>query len=169
VRPARFYGKPGAIGELPRELPSNERMNMPPRAATKPNLEISDCPVAHSGNTSVSGTDSAKRRPSGTPCSLESPPDTVSRQRQAECHHNYPVFHLSDRARVIECRDGIQWILQLRRSIGEQLARGCILSDAGGAPACAAGTDSVPLDRVRSLPERFVGRWLSMVISGEVA
>src|SRR5260370_2196903 len=50
--------------------------------------------------------------------SPKSVPDTVFPSRRAECHDTYPVLvYLTDKVRVIECRDRLQWILHFRRSI----------------------------------------------------
>jgi hypothetical protein len=57
--------------------------------------------------------------------SPKSVPDTVFPFRRAECHNTYPVLaYLTDKARVIECRDRMQWILQYRRSVCPNSWRG---------------------------------------------
>src|SRR5713101_749139 len=67
---------------------------------------------------SVSRADSANcplPRPVRSPKSV---PDTVFPSRRAECHETYPALaYLTDKVRVIECRDRLQWILQCRRSV----------------------------------------------------
>jgi hypothetical protein len=67
---------------------------------------------------SVSRADSANcplPRPIRSPKSV---PDTVFPSRRAECRDTYPaLFYLTEKVRVIECRDRLQWILQCCRSV----------------------------------------------------
>jgi hypothetical protein len=42
--------------------------------------------------------------------------DTSQRSRRAECRDDYPAILLSGTMRVINCRNGVQWALQRRRS-----------------------------------------------------
>jgi hypothetical protein len=75
----------------------------------------------------------------------------------AECHDNYPaVVYLSDKARVIECRDRIQWIVQRRRSVCPDSWRGisfCRTKEA--LLRCADCADLGALARLRALPEQY--------------
>jgi len=74
---------------------------------------------------SVSGEQS--KPTADAPClrSLKSAPDTLWRSKQAECRDDYPALvYLSERLRVIKCRDGIQWVLQRKRSNGKNRWRG---------------------------------------------
>jgi hypothetical protein len=55
----------------------------------------------------------------------ESVPDTVFAGRRAECSDTYPALvYLSDKRRMIECLDRLQWILQRRRSVCPNSWRG---------------------------------------------
>src|SRR5713101_3079457 len=59
-----------------------------------------------------------RTNPTGPIRSPKSVPDTVFPSRRAECHDTYPALvYLTDKVRVIECRDRLQWILQCRRSV----------------------------------------------------
>src|SRR6266849_6401927 len=66
-----------------------------------------------------------RTNPNGPIRSPKSVPDTVFPSRRAECHETYPALaYLTDKVRVIECRDRLQWILQCRRSVCPNSWRG---------------------------------------------
>src|SRR6266851_2194224 len=148
---------------------------------------------------SVSRADSANcplPRPIRAPKSV---PDTVFPSRRAECHDTYPALvYLTDKVRVIECRDRRQWILQCRRSVCPNRWRGVRSPAARGscptpsirlAVSSCASRDAVALADVAasalapssskfdgSLSRARVGvsdsvrsRWLPIVSSGYVA
>jgi hypothetical protein len=78
--------------------------------------------------------------------------------RPAESRDDYPavVAHLSERLRIIECRDRIQWIVQRRRSICPNSWRGvsyCRTRES--LLRCAGSGDPAAMAQLRALPERF--------------
>jgi hypothetical protein len=83
-------------------------------------------------------------------------PDTVP-SRPAECRDDYPaVVYLSDTGRVIECRDGIQWIVQRRRSVCPNSWRGVSYCRTKQALLRCAGTPGgFAMERLHALPDRF--------------
>ena len=107
---------------------------------------------------SVSRADSTNcplpRRPIRSPKSV---PDTVFPSRRAECHDTYPALvYLTDKVRIIECCDRLQWILQCRRSVCPNSWRGvsfCRMRES--LLRCAGSGDPAALAWLRALPERF--------------
>ena len=88
---------------------------------------------------------------------LKSVPDTVLPGRRAECRDTYPVLvYLTDKVRVIEGRDRLQWIVQRRRSICPNSWRGVSFCRTREALLrCAGRANPAAMARLRALPERF--------------
>src|SRR5258708_38015623 len=106
---------------------------------------------------SVSRADSANcplPRPIRAPKSV---PDTVFPSRRAECHDTYPALvYLTDKVRVIECRDRRQWILQCRRSVCPNSWRGVsFCRTRESLLRCAGRADPPAMARLCALPQRF--------------
>ena len=97
---------------------------------------------------------SATTRPIRSPRSV---PDTVFPSRRAECRDTYPALvYLTDRVRVIECRDRLQWIVQRRRSVCPDSWRGVSFCRTREALLrCAGRGEPAAMARLRALPERF--------------
>ena len=77
--------------------------------------------------------------------------------RWAECRDTYPALvYLTDRVRVIECRDRLQWIVQRRRSVCPDSWRGVSFCRTREALLrCAGRGEPAAMARLRALPERF--------------
>jgi len=106
---------------------------------------------------SVSRADSANcplPRPIRAPKSV---PDTVFPSRRAECHDTYPALvYLTDKVRVIECRDRRQWILQCRRSVCPNSWRGVsFCRTRESLLRCAGRGDPAATAWLPALPQRF--------------
>jgi hypothetical protein len=113
--------------------------------------------IRFSAVQNVSGAGSATCRLLPTIRPPKSDPDTVP-GRPAECRDDYPavVIYLSDKRRVIECRDGLQWIVQRRRSVCPNSWRGvsyCRRKE--GLLGCAGSADARAMERLHALPDRF--------------
>jgi hypothetical protein len=89
--------------------------------------------------------------------SRKSVPDTVFPSRRAECHDTYPALvYLTNKVRIIECRDRLQWIVQRRRSVCPNSWRGVSFCRTREALLrCAGRGDPAAVARLRALPERF--------------
>jgi hypothetical protein len=87
----------------------------------------------------------------------KSAPDTVPPVGRAECADSYPALaYLSDSRRVIACRDGLQWIIQRRRSVCPNSWRGisfCRTKEA--LLRCAGSGDLAAMRILRALPDWF--------------
>jgi hypothetical protein len=84
--------------------------------------------------------------------------DTVLPVRRAECHDMYlrVVAQLSDKVRVVECRDRIQWIVQRRRSVCPNSWRGYAFCRTKEALLRRAGSgDPGAMAWLHALPECF--------------
>jgi hypothetical protein len=138
-----------------------------PLAASAPRARGRDCPrcvgafaclkVPHAPTERVESEFrglSATTRPIRSPKSV---PDTVFPSRRAECHDTYPVLvHLTDKVRVIECRDRLQWILQCRRSVCPNSWRGvsfCRMRES--LLRCTGRGGPAAMARLHALPELF--------------
>jgi hypothetical protein len=82
---------------------------------------------------------------------------TVFPNRCAECQDTYPALvYLTDKVRVIECRDRLQWIVQCRRSVCPKSWRGVsFFRTRESLLRCAGRADPAAMARLRALPERF--------------
>jgi hypothetical protein len=125
----------------------------PTRARERAGLPVSRLRAAES----VSRADSANcplPRPIRSPKSV---PDTVFPSRRAECRDTYPALvYLTDRVRVIECRDRLQWIVQRRRSVCLNSWRGVsFCRTRESLLRCAGRGDPAAMARLRALPEHF--------------
>jgi hypothetical protein len=125
----------------------------PTRARERAGLPVSRLRAAES----VSRADSANcplPRPIRSPKSV---PDTVFPSRRAECRDTYPALvYLTERVRVIECRDRLQWIVQRRRSVCPNSWRGVsFCRTRESLLRCAGRGDPAAMARLRALPEHF--------------
>jgi hypothetical protein len=94
----------------------------------------------------------------------------------AESDEAYPNIRLNDRWRVIECRDGIQWIIQFRNR-AETVARGswrgrsyCRTREAliRCCDRYTGALDPAAVAALRALPERFPVRTAVAIVTGAV-
>jgi|SRR6516164_10900534 len=125
----------------------------PTRARERAGLPVTRLRAAES----MSRADAANcplPRPIRSPKSV---PDTVFPSRRAECRDTYPALvYLTDRVRVIECRDRLQWIVQRRRSVCPDSWRGVSFCRTREALLrCAGRGEPAAMARLRALPERF--------------
>jgi hypothetical protein len=93
--------------------------------------------------------------------SVSEPDPAPNRLRRAECNDLYPavVVYLSDKLRVIECRNGLQWILQRRRSRCPNNWRGikyCRTKEV--LMRCVGTGDDATMEILRALPDLFPER-----------
>jgi len=121
--------------------------------------------LTQSGNIDLRGvfeSNLGTSPPSGPAGSSKFLRDRGRRARQAECRDDYPaVVYLSDRDRVIECRNRIQWIIQHRRSVCANSWRGVKCFGTRDVLLRYARTiDRAALARLHALPEYFapIGR-----------
>ena len=89
------------------------------------------------------------------------PASAPKRSRLAETSDVYPavVVYLNDRMRVIECRHGLQWIVQRRRSVCPNSWRGmkyCRTKEV--LMSCVGTADEAAMEILRALPDRFPER-----------
>ena len=89
------------------------------------------------------------------------PAPAPKRSRLAETSDVYPavVVYLNERMRVIECRHGLQWIVQRRRSVCPNSWRGmkyCRTKEV--LMRCVGTADGAAMDILRALPDLFPER-----------